>query len=257
MTVCVVVFTRHIPHLSALSILLGDEPVLSDSMRYYQRLLCRDEEEAAAILASTPAGTDPADVLDQIVVPGLSAARADLRRGLITGAQAARIGTAARELALEWLADRDPATPIPGQATPSVVCLPAHDGLDEAAGALLAELLRRDGVGATVISAVLLFSEKITATETPGINLIVVSSVGPSGDLHTRRICKTLQRKSPGLPVIVVAWAGGAPDPAAPVEPATAHTQASTNRQAVTLVKSLLAVRPAPELPLAPAPSGA
>ena len=55
MTVCVVVFTRHIPHFSALSILLGDEPVLSDSMRYYQRLLCRDEDEAGAILAAVPA----------------------------------------------------------------------------------------------------------------------------------------------------------------------------------------------------------
>jgi hypothetical protein len=115
LTVCVVVFTRHIPHLNGLSILIGDEPVLSESMRYYQRLLCRDEEEAAAILAAAPADTDPVEVLDEVFIPSLSAARADLQRGLVTGAQAARIGAAARELALEWLPIGAPDGPSPSK----------------------------------------------------------------------------------------------------------------------------------------------
>lgn len=259
-TVCLVVFTRHVPHLSALWILLGDEPVLSDSMRYYQRLLCRDEDEAAAILAAAPADADPVDILDQVVVPSLSAARADLRRGLITGAQAARIGAAARELALEWLTDRDVGRVIPTREKPTggVVCLPAHDGLDEAAAAVLTDLLRRDGVGATAISAGLLFSEKMAATEVAGVNLVVVSSVGPSSDLQTRRICKTLQQKLPGTPVIVVAWVDDAPGtpPATETAPATIHTQVSTNRQVITLVKSLLTVQPSRDPPVGPAKSG-
>jgi predicted PurR-regulated permease PerM len=50
-TVCLVAFSRQIPQLGALSILLGDEQVLTDALRFYQRLLCNNESDAAAILA--------------------------------------------------------------------------------------------------------------------------------------------------------------------------------------------------------------
>ncbi|MFN0131551.1 MAG: AI-2E family transporter [Phycisphaerales bacterium] len=259
MTVCVVVFTRHIPSFSGLWIMLGNEPVLSDSMRYYQRLLCRDEEEAAAVLASAPADADPVDVLDEIVVPSLSAARADLRRGLITRAQAARIGTAARELALEWLADRGAGRAAPSQAMTAgrVVCLPAQDGLDEAAGAVLVELLRREGFDATAASAALLFSERIDAAVAPGVGLIVISGVEPSSDLHTRRVLRALQQKAPGTAVIVATWAGEAPKSVPADQAAAADSRAFTIRQAITLVKSNLPLQPTGDADAVPSASGA
>jgi predicted PurR-regulated permease PerM len=251
MTVCVVVFTRHIPHLGALSILLGNEPVLSDSMRFYQRLLCRDESEAAAILAATPEGTEPARTLDEIVVPCLVAARSDLQRGLISQEQAAWIGVTAKELALEWLSDREPTRPQPalGPTAPhpaSVVCIPAHDALDDAGASLFSELLRREGVHASPVSTALLFGEKVAAAQAAGVGLIVVSRVGSAADLYTRRLSKAVRKSVGSTPVVIVAWAGDPSAPHSPSEPApaavitTADALASTNLDAIRLVRSLL-----------------
>lgn len=142
---------------------------------------------------------------------------------MINGAQAAWIGTAARDLALERLADRNIGQAVPDPATPAVevVCLPAQDGPDEAAAAVLAELLQHDGIGAAAISDALLFSEKIAATEAPGVCLVVVSSVGPASDLYTRRIRKALQRTLRDVPVIVAAW----------VRPGVRHGPARASRR--------------------------
>ncbi len=245
MTACLVVFARQVPQLNALSVLLGDEPVLSEPMRYYQRLLCRDEDEAAAILAAVAPERDPADVLDEIVIPGLAAARADLRRALITRTQAARIAVAARDLAIDWLADHEGPPPPENRHPPTarVACIPASDELDEAAAALLAHLLKREGLGVIVVSAALLFSEKIAAAQEPDVGLIVVSSVEPSNGLQTRRIGKTLLRKRPGIPLIVATWGVEAASAAGPPtdDGAGASPRVSTNREAVVMVNSLLA----------------
>ncbi len=249
MTVCVVVFTKHIPHFSSLSILLGDEPVLSESTRYYQRLLCADEEEAASILAATSADADPIDVVQTVVIDSLAATRGDLKRGLITASQATRIGASARELALEWLADRDltRAAPAPARTAEGVVCLPVQDSLDEAAAAVLCELLRREGVVATVIPGSLLVSERVAAAQAPGVRLVVVCSIGQPGELQTRRICKALRHSPPQTQVIVLTCSSDATDRPAPTDNATdaSARQASTCRQVVALAQSILAVQPA------------
>ena len=265
MTVCVVVFTKQIAHFSWLSILLGDEPALSEPMRFYQRLLCRDEDDAAAILASCPADADPAEVLDAIVITSLSSARADLRRGLITGVQAARIATSATGVALEWLAERDALKPpvvsgaTPARAPGSVACLPAHDALDAAAAAVIGAVLGREGLGAGPMSGMMLFSERIAAAEAAGVAAVVVCSVGPAGELPLRRVSKALQRAGGSRAVIMFSRpelvhnstaAGGKPvrKPETPTMSTTVATspasavgerQAATVREVVAIVQSI------------------
>ena len=84
--------------------------------------------------------------------------------------------------------------------------------------------------------------------------MIIVSSLGPPGDLNTRRICKTLQRTLPGLPLIVVAWTGDSAAALPPTE--AAHTVLHGNREVIAAVKSLVAVQPPRDASTAPAPSG-
>src|SRR5439155_25899071 len=50
MTVCLVVLGKYSPRLKFLDVLLGDEPALGHDVRFYQRLLARDEDEAAEIV---------------------------------------------------------------------------------------------------------------------------------------------------------------------------------------------------------------
>jgi len=53
LTVCMVVIGRHVPQLSFLHVLLGDEPSLTPDSRFYQRLLAMDHEEARQVLEVT------------------------------------------------------------------------------------------------------------------------------------------------------------------------------------------------------------
>ena len=54
---------------------MGDEPVLDLPTRYYQRLLARDDDEAAEIVETYGQTHDPEDVYDDIIVPALTAKR--------------------------------------------------------------------------------------------------------------------------------------------------------------------------------------
>ena len=47
MTVCLVVFARHVPQLDSVRVLLSDEPAMEAKMSYYQRLLAMDLAEAS------------------------------------------------------------------------------------------------------------------------------------------------------------------------------------------------------------------
>ena len=234
MTVCVVVFTKQITHFSWLSILLSDEPALSEPMRFYQRLLCRNEDDAAAILAASPPDADPAAVLDEVVITSLSIARADLRQGLITGIQATHIATSASQIALEWLSERDisrptiPSTTALTRPPGSLVCLPAHDALDAAAAAMLSAVLARAGLGDGLLSSSLLFSERIAAAEASGVAVVVVCSVGPPGELPLRRVRKALQRASASRTIIMFSRPEPVYNIAAPKQTITQTTTAAT-----------------------------
>ena len=50
LTVCLIVLSKHLPALGFIVVLMGDRPVIEAKARYYQRLLARDQDEAADIV---------------------------------------------------------------------------------------------------------------------------------------------------------------------------------------------------------------
>lgn len=240
-TVCLVVFCRHIPHLGPLAILLADEPVLSEPVRFLQRLLVNNETDAAAILAATPADRDPAQALDEIVIPALAAARDDLARGLITPRQASRIATAARDVAWEWLEDRASAEPPDAQPGVPVACLPAADEFDECSAALLAQLLEGRGVRTVTGSASALLSENIALAQQSRARVVVAAAIGPGPNPHVRRLCKRLRRQLPGASLLTGEWGGAVESPVGSAAPddRECDVRVVTLQQTVTTVLAL------------------
>jgi hypothetical protein len=49
LTVCLIVVSKYLPALGFFVTLMGDEPVLDVKARYFQRLLARDQDEAAKV----------------------------------------------------------------------------------------------------------------------------------------------------------------------------------------------------------------
>lgn len=74
LTVCIAVLGRHIRSLRFLAILFADEPALLPYVRYYQRLLARDEDEAHAVMNRKINESGATAAMDEILIPALTLA---------------------------------------------------------------------------------------------------------------------------------------------------------------------------------------
>jgi predicted PurR-regulated permease PerM len=72
LTVCIAVLGRHVRSLRFLAIIFADEPALAAYLRYYQRLLARDEDEASVLANRQLAELGVVGVMDQVLTPALA-----------------------------------------------------------------------------------------------------------------------------------------------------------------------------------------
>ena len=106
LTVCLIVLSKHLPSMGFLVLLMGDDPVLEPKARYYQRLLARDQDEAADIVEEYVKANDPESVYDEVLLPALYYAKQDWEREKISEADAEFVAHATREIVEELDQDR-------------------------------------------------------------------------------------------------------------------------------------------------------
>lgn len=160
LTVCLVVLGRHVPQLRFLEVILGDRPPLPTETRLYQRMLAGDAVEAIAICEAEAEGRPLLHVYGTVVVPALRLAEEDRRAGGMPRETRVSVAETTGEI-VEALTDL-PEAPGPSNAAPpqpedvvsllrrkgGVLCLPASSEIDTAAAAVLAHLLRLEGLAA-------------------------------------------------------------------------------------------------------------
>jgi predicted PurR-regulated permease PerM len=71
LTVCIAVLGRHVRSLRFLAIIFADEPALQPHVRYYQRLLARDEDEAHEVLHRKVSESGATGAMDTVLIPAL------------------------------------------------------------------------------------------------------------------------------------------------------------------------------------------
>lgn len=91
MTLCLVVAGRHVRALEPISILFGEPPGLTAGLRAYQRALSGETTEIVSAAKDYLQRSNFARYCDQILLPGLALAAADLRAGRIGIEQQDRI----------------------------------------------------------------------------------------------------------------------------------------------------------------------
>ncbi|HXH00744.1 MAG TPA: AI-2E family transporter, partial [Xanthomonadaceae bacterium] len=221
LTVCLVVLGKHVPFLQFLDTLLGDRPALSPPYRFYQRLLARDQDEAAELAEAQLSTTPLAGVFDDVMLPALALARADVRIDKL-GADAQRfmvdasrviaeeLGRQARETAA---AAPEPATaePVTGEEPvtietapavaslplPKLLAVPARDGTDETGIAMLGELIAPLGWQWDAAAAHHMASDVLQLIATQSPDLLCIGSVPPGGLIQTRYLCKRVRQRFP------------------------------------------------------------
>jgi predicted PurR-regulated permease PerM len=206
LTVCLVVFGKHIPALGFVTVFMTDEPALSRDVSYYQRLLAGDPAEAAGILEAHLEAHGLAEVFDDIVVPALSRAKSDCETMRVTREEAGALYSAARKTIKELAAHGSPSAAGAAVAGASVLGCAAGGEADEVALAMLAQLLSPSKCAIEPVSSHALAGEVVTlaAEKRPGV--LLIAAVAPGAAEQTRHLCKRLRARFPDMTILIGRW---------------------------------------------------
>ena len=243
LTVCLVVLGRHFEKLEFLDVLLGDAPPLTPCETFYQRALAGHATEAADQAEHFLEDHALDAYWDEIALPGLLMAQNDLRRGTLDEDRQARIRDTVAEL-VDDLEDEDETTPKsprgqeeapaalaasappgpvaatlpaikPEELSPDwrgptpVLCVAARSPLDEAAAMMLAQVLRKHGIGASVAPPGVLGLGGVGQLPAEGVALVCLSYLDADlNPAHVRFAVRRLRRHLPNARILAGFWAG-------------------------------------------------
>jgi predicted PurR-regulated permease PerM len=247
LTVCLVVLGRHVPQLGFFDVLLGDEPALSPEVKFYQRLLARDPDEATELAEEYLEDGSLDRLYDSVILPALAHAEQDRLRGSLDRATAEAIAEdtigVIEELEEEQdlLSDEVAGETAAGTSKPiSVLCIGARNGLDEAAATLLAHLLSRRGAEAQTVPRSAISGKNLASLKRDGVTLICLSYVNPAATQHAQRTIRRLRQHFGAKTRIMVGMWTAAPSTETPkglLEATGADLLVTTLRQALRQVE--------------------
>jgi predicted PurR-regulated permease PerM len=231
LTVCLMVVAKYVSELEVVTVLLSDEPVMGPDRSYYQRLVARDEDEAARLIAAFVAAHPDGEALDQVLVPALNHAQRDHHRGRIDDADLRFVEEATRRV----VDSLDPPPPAASASPPRgdalVLALPARNDADRVALSMLLHVPDRSGWDLEITSPDLLASEMVDLVDERDPAVVLIAALAGDGDgLHLRYLCKRLRGRFAELP-IVVGWWGAEID----AETRTELSGAGADRVAATI----------------------
>ena len=217
LTVCLVVLGRHVPQMEFLHVLLGDEPVLSPEMHFYQRMLASDLSEARQVLETHLHGKHLQGLYDSVVIPALGMAQRDRHQNDLDETSGDSICQSTRELLEElneeYVDHRNLArdtTPAPtfgttGGIAARIVCVPAKTVADETIGSMLVQLLEREGDYAQCISLGT-NGEMIDQLVEDKPDVVIVSALQPFALTHARKLYLQIRAGLPKTTIMVGLW---------------------------------------------------
>lgn len=211
LTVCLAVLGRHVPPLQFLYVLLGDEPVLTPEVRYYQRLLAMDDDEAAEVAETVLKEKTLTELYDSVILPALSLAEQDRHEGRLDAERAAFVFQTTREL-IDDLGARRASSDQPAdeqtapQSSPrSLLCVAARDKADELAGQMLVQLVRDPGVQIELLRTADL-EDAAARLRQQQFDIIFVSALPPFAVMHARSACRRIRRLFPHVKLVLGLW---------------------------------------------------
>jgi predicted PurR-regulated permease PerM len=224
LTVCLVVLGKHIEGLSFINVLLGDEPPLLPEERFYQRLLAGDAPDAADQAEDQLKTMSLSAYYDSVAMKALVLAQSDAAAGKLSADRQATIRATLDEI-IDDVSDYQDANPgddssgsdveaapldkpSPGlDIAPRVLCVGSRSALDEAAAAMLVEILEKRGVPANLQAFAAAGAGQLSKLEAPDSKLICVSYFGTSTKpAHVRYLIRRLKRLMPHARFVACFW---------------------------------------------------
>jgi predicted PurR-regulated permease PerM len=244
LTVCLVVLGRHVPQFEFLDVLFGNEPVLEPHARLYQRLLAGDPEEATDHAEEMLEDKYLFEFYSKVAIPALLLGEQDRERGVMDAEQRRQVADSAMTLVAnlddsaqqeaEEEEDQEAAKAEEGKAsektavekTPddksgeadeeevdlpdgsgiAVLCAGGRGELDDAAAAMLAQVLEVQGAEASRASFADLEASAIRRLDLAAVDCVVIGFLNRQSTKHGRFMVRRLKRIKPKLRVGIVLW---------------------------------------------------
>jgi predicted PurR-regulated permease PerM len=229
LTVCVIVLGRHVPRMSFLHVLLGDETALSIEAQFYQRLLALDQDDARSIAFNYLKSNSLLNLYDRVLIPALSLAEQDRHRGALDERRESFLFLSASEIVSElalhraedtavkprklmarWRA-RSSFRPVSEQADPTpsatrVFCFAANDRADEITSSMLAQLLERAGHGVISLPVESSLEEILQHLSPEPKDVICISALPPFAFAQAASLCQRVRLHLPEIRVLAGIW---------------------------------------------------
>jgi hypothetical protein len=242
LTLCLVVLGRHVDRLEFLDVLLGDRPALTPIEHFYQRVLAGDADEVQEHADLLLKERSLSSYYDEVALKGLQLAANDVMRGVLSRAQLERIKETVQDLVAELDAypDEDP-VPIEGSDSPAapstaerrlpkepapdevlpevherapewrgphpVLCVAGRGPLDEAASMMLAQLIRKHGLGARVAPHEAVSRRAVSQLQGDDLGMVCISYLEISGSpSHLRYLLRRIRQRLPKVRMLVGLW---------------------------------------------------
>ena len=212
LTVCVVVLGRHVPRLSFLHILLGDQPVLTPDAHLYQRLLAMDDHDVRAAAKQYRSENSLAQLYDAVILPALNMAEEDRHKGALDPDREEFLFMSVRELLAEFSEKAQSSDSEHHGESPEpnlrgrILCLAAHDEADEIAAAMLAQLLEQASYAAVSFPLSSSPQSMLELVEPAGNDVFCISAVPPFAFSHARTLNQHLRARYPQTKILIGVW---------------------------------------------------
>ena len=203
----------HLPQMSFLHILLGDDAVLAPEVKFYERLLAMDQGEAHKIAEEFIQKHSLSELYDTLLLPTLALAEEDRHKGSLEEARANFVFQCAKELIAE-LSDPmtlnvegapDFAMPFASKTFP-IICVSTQDQADEIVATMLAQLVELGGNRALQLPSAALSDEILCRLAEERDTVICISALPPFAFADTRVLCQRIRRRLPHNRMIVGLW---------------------------------------------------
>jgi hypothetical protein len=261
LTVCLVVLGKHVPGLEFVGTLMADTPALAPEYGYYQRLLARDESEAADLIERHIKTEPPRSVYDALLLPALNYAERDRLEARLSVDEETAVIDGTRELlsdAAEAIRRLSPQLsappddrPLPGPRKPLRVLGLAINGVaDELALGMLVHLVDDLPIAFDITAARMQASELVTLVREREFSVVCFADLPPSPPSKTRYLVKRLRAALPEVRILVGRWA----PPALADESTQVLREAGANHVGATLVETREYLGGLVEIPRIPVP---
>jgi predicted PurR-regulated permease PerM/methanogenic corrinoid protein MtbC1 len=197
LTVCIAVLGRHVRSLRFLAIIFADEPALQPHVRFYQRLLARDEDEASVLVNRKLHEAGPIAVIDQVLIPAVTLVLSHREQNEISDDDTEFVLAVVAETV-----DQLPSTANATSPSANIIGLTVREQADDLVLEMLRTAYGRERI--RLMSPELTAEEAVRAAIRQAPAMICIAAAASTRGSEIRNYCRRIRSESPETRIVVM-----------------------------------------------------